>query len=333
MPPRTRWPRSAPASVAADRALVSAVLAVIDRIGELVQAIETGEIARQRGRRAADRRALRRGRGPRCSREAPAAAERDGKKAGPLDPPVRRSARPDDERRLRHGAGPQRACPAAARRCRATSPSRRRSSASLSVIAEMRDAITRTRMQRIDSLFAGLPRMVRDLSAELGKQVRLRDRRRRRRAGPRDDRDDPRSADPHRPQRDRPWHRGARGARARPASREIGIAQGLGAPGGQPDHRSRSPTTAAASTATRWSARRMAVGPARPPSRPSKLSAAQKHGPGLRAGPLDRRRGHRHFRPRRRHGRGPRQYRADRRRRRRRQHGRARACSSRSACR
>ena len=28
-------------------------------------------------------------------------------------------------------------------------------------------------MQRIDSLFAGLPRMVRDLSAELGKQVRL----------------------------------------------------------------------------------------------------------------------------------------------------------------
>ena len=28
-------------------------------------------------------------------------------------------------------------------------------------------------MQRIDSLFAGLPRMVRDLAAELGKQVRL----------------------------------------------------------------------------------------------------------------------------------------------------------------
>ena len=35
----------------------------------------------------------------------------------------------------------------------------------------MRDAITRTRMQRIDNLFVGLPRMVRDLSAELGKQV------------------------------------------------------------------------------------------------------------------------------------------------------------------
>ncbi|HEV2746599.1 MAG TPA: chemotaxis protein CheA [Allosphingosinicella sp.] len=40
-------------------------------------------------------------------------------------------------------------------------------------IAEMRDAITLTRMQRIDSLFMSLPRMVRDLAAELGKQVTL----------------------------------------------------------------------------------------------------------------------------------------------------------------
>ena len=40
-----------------------------------------------------------------------------------------------------------------------------------SIIAEMRDAITRTRMQRIENLFVGLPRMVRDLSNELGKQV------------------------------------------------------------------------------------------------------------------------------------------------------------------
>jgi two-component system chemotaxis sensor kinase CheA len=39
------------------------------------------------------------------------------------------------------------------------------------IIAEMRDAITRTRMQRIESLFVGLPRMVRDLSNELGRQV------------------------------------------------------------------------------------------------------------------------------------------------------------------
>src|SRR3546814_14514993 len=40
-------------------------------------------------------------------------------------------------------------------------------------IAEMRDAITRTRMQRIDNLFVSLPRMVRDLAAELDKQVTL----------------------------------------------------------------------------------------------------------------------------------------------------------------
>jgi two-component system chemotaxis sensor kinase CheA len=39
------------------------------------------------------------------------------------------------------------------------------------IIAEMRDAITRTRMQRIENLFVALPRMIRDLSAELGRQV------------------------------------------------------------------------------------------------------------------------------------------------------------------
>jgi two-component system chemotaxis sensor kinase CheA len=33
------------------------------------------------------------------------------------------------------------------------------------IIAEMRDAITRTRMQRIENLFVALPRMVRDLSS------------------------------------------------------------------------------------------------------------------------------------------------------------------------
>jgi two-component system, chemotaxis family, sensor kinase CheA len=42
-----------------------------------------------------------------------------------------------------------------------------------SCVAEMRDAITWARMQRIESLFAALPRLVRDLSAELGKSVVL----------------------------------------------------------------------------------------------------------------------------------------------------------------
>jgi two-component system chemotaxis sensor kinase CheA len=40
-------------------------------------------------------------------------------------------------------------------------------------IADMRDAITRTRMQRIETLFSALPRLVRDLAAELGKTVEL----------------------------------------------------------------------------------------------------------------------------------------------------------------
>jgi two-component system chemotaxis sensor kinase CheA len=40
-------------------------------------------------------------------------------------------------------------------------------------VADMRDAVTRTRMQRVDALFAALPRLVRDASAELGKAVAL----------------------------------------------------------------------------------------------------------------------------------------------------------------
>ena len=42
-----------------------------------------------------------------------------------------------------------------------------------SILSDVRDAITRMRMQRIETLFAGLPRLVRDLSAELGKQVMI----------------------------------------------------------------------------------------------------------------------------------------------------------------
>lgn len=39
------------------------------------------------------------------------------------------------------------------------------------ILSDVRDAITRMRMQRIETLFAALPRMVRDLSNDLGKQV------------------------------------------------------------------------------------------------------------------------------------------------------------------
>ncbi len=39
------------------------------------------------------------------------------------------------------------------------------------ILSDVRDAITRMRMQRIETLFGALPRLIRDLSAELGKQV------------------------------------------------------------------------------------------------------------------------------------------------------------------
>jgi len=40
-----------------------------------------------------------------------------------------------------------------------------------SILSDVRDAVTRMRMQRIETLFNTVPRLVRDLSAELGKQV------------------------------------------------------------------------------------------------------------------------------------------------------------------
>ncbi len=42
-----------------------------------------------------------------------------------------------------------------------------------SILSDVRDAITRMRMQRIETLYAALPRLVRDLAADLGKQVVL----------------------------------------------------------------------------------------------------------------------------------------------------------------
>lgn len=41
------------------------------------------------------------------------------------------------------------------------------------ILSDVRDAITRMRMQRIETLLGALPRLVRDLSAELGKQVMI----------------------------------------------------------------------------------------------------------------------------------------------------------------
>jgi two-component system chemotaxis sensor kinase CheA len=42
-----------------------------------------------------------------------------------------------------------------------------------SILTDVRDAVTRMRMQRIEHLFTAFPRLVRDLSSELGKQVMI----------------------------------------------------------------------------------------------------------------------------------------------------------------
>jgi two-component system chemotaxis sensor kinase CheA len=155
----------------ADAALVSAVLAVIDRIGELVAGLESGESLASEDD-APLIAALAPGGPAAAAPEAAAAAEPEARKSV-------RSIRLSVDLLDRMMSGVSDAVLARnelARRLRdaprdvAVEAAFERLS---QCIAEIRDGITRTRMQRIDSLFAGLPRLVRDLSAELGKQVRL----------------------------------------------------------------------------------------------------------------------------------------------------------------
>jgi len=154
----------------ADGGLVSAVLAIIDRISEMVAAIEAGEEFP-----AGDDSALIDALAPGTdSPVAPlATAVAEGQKTAAAPRTIRLSvelldrvmstvsdmvlARNELARRLRESPTDVPVDGAFERLS--------------SIIAEMRDAITRTRMQRIENLFVALPRMVRDLSAELGKQV------------------------------------------------------------------------------------------------------------------------------------------------------------------
>jgi two-component system chemotaxis sensor kinase CheA len=154
-----------------DGQLVSAVLAIIDRIAEMIASIEAGE-----DMPAGDDSALIHALAPGADGPvAPAAATAVEGQPRPTSAPrtIRLSvelldrvmstvsdmvlARNELARRLRESP---------------TGVSVDGAFERLSaIIADMRDAITRTRMQRIENLFVGLPRMVRDLSAELGKQV------------------------------------------------------------------------------------------------------------------------------------------------------------------
>src|SRR5438309_7414868 len=153
-----------------DAALVSAVLAVIDRIGEMVAAIEAGEDmptgddnhlidALAPGAEgtaipviAAAEAATRASAAPRTIRLSVELLDRVMSTVSDMV-----LARNELARRFRESATDVPVDGAFERLS--------------SIIAEMRDAITRTRMQRIENLFVGLPRMVRDLSAELNKQV------------------------------------------------------------------------------------------------------------------------------------------------------------------
>ncbi|HWT12615.1 MAG TPA: chemotaxis protein CheA [Allosphingosinicella sp.] len=154
-----------------DATLVSAVLAVIDRIGELVQALETGEALASED----DEQLI----AALSDRPAPPAVDAHGSGPAPEAKKAMRSIRLSVELLDRMMSGVSDAVLARnelARRLRdaprdvAIEAAFERVSA---CIAEIRDAITRTRMQRIDNLFSALPRMVRDLSSDLGKQVRL----------------------------------------------------------------------------------------------------------------------------------------------------------------
>ncbi|HVL79401.1 MAG TPA: chemotaxis protein CheA [Sphingomicrobium sp.] len=154
----------------ADGPLVSAVLAIIDRISEMIAAIEDGEEMP-----AGDDSALIDALAPGAEAPAAPAAATVGEAQGKASAPrtIRLSVELLD-RVMSTVSDMVLARNELARRLR-ESPTEvsvdgafERLSA---IIAEMRDAITRTRMQRIENLFVALPRMVRDLSADLGKQV------------------------------------------------------------------------------------------------------------------------------------------------------------------
>ncbi|HEX6742160.1 MAG TPA: chemotaxis protein CheA [Sphingomicrobium sp.] len=154
-----------------DGALVSAVLAIIDKISEMIAAIDAGE-----DMPAGDDSALIDALSPGAeSHAAPvAAALADGQGKAAAAPRTIRLSVELLDRVMSTVSDMVLARNELARRLRvsATEVSVDGAFERLSaIIAEMRDAITRTRMQRIENLFVALPRMVRDLSAELGKQV------------------------------------------------------------------------------------------------------------------------------------------------------------------
>ncbi|UIJ43578.1 chemotaxis protein CheA [Sphingomonas cannabina] len=149
-----------------DRALVNAVLAVVDRIGELVEAIDAGSAIADTGEdlliAALSEGSQEVAQAAASTLRAPSRSVRlsvdllDRMMSGMSDMVL---ARNELARRLRDD-DPDPALEAALERLSAT-------------VADMRETVTRTRMQKIDQLFSALPRMVRDTAASLGKSVTL----------------------------------------------------------------------------------------------------------------------------------------------------------------
>ncbi|KQN02736.1 MULTISPECIES: chemotaxis protein CheA [Sphingomonas] len=150
-----------------DTSLVNAVLGIVDRIAQIVDAIDAGTTLDD-----SDEHALIAALAPDAQPTAPAAAAPVGRSAsrsvrlnvdlldhmmsGMSDMVL---ARNELARQLRDGdVDPK--VEAALERLSLT-------------VADMRDTVTRTRMQKVDALFSALPRMVRDTSAELCKAVNL----------------------------------------------------------------------------------------------------------------------------------------------------------------
>lgn len=150
-----------------DRALVNAVLAVVDRIGEIVEAIDAGH-ALDHGGEDLLIAALAEG-----SQQVAAVATM----AGPRAPS--RSVRLNVDLLDRMMGGMSEMVLARnelARRLRMApiDPAVEAALERLSLtVGEMRDTVMRTRMQKIDALFSPLPRMVRDIAATLGRSVTL----------------------------------------------------------------------------------------------------------------------------------------------------------------
>ncbi|HEU0043564.1 chemotaxis protein CheA [Sphingomonas sp.] len=150
-----------------DTTLVNAVLAIVDRIGELVEAIASGGALES----GSDELLI-------------AALVEDAAPAAPTPAavPVRavsRSIRLNVELLDRMMSGMSdmvlaRNELARTLRDRPLEPHIEAALERLSLtVADMRDTVTRARMQKVDALFAALPRIVRDTAAELGKSVTL----------------------------------------------------------------------------------------------------------------------------------------------------------------